>query len=662
MLTIEETAINTVRFLAVDAVEKANSGHPGLPMGGAPMAYTLWSRFMKHSPSNPTWLNRDRFVLSAGHGSMLLYALLHLFGYGLSLEELQQFRQWESKTPGHPEFGHTVGVETTTGPLGQGFANAVGMAIAEKRLAAEFNEPDFDIVNHYTYVYSGDGCMMEGVTSEAASLAGHLELGRLICLYDDNEITIDGSTKVAFTEDVGKRFESYGWHVQRVADGTDIEAISQAIAVAQKETTHPSLIMVRTAIGYGSPNKQGLADAHGAPLGKAEVALTKENLGWPVEPAFYVPTEVIEHFNTLAKKLHTEKTAWDSLFAVYQEKYPHKAVALHVWHNLDIPAELEADESLWKYDKPMATRAASGQIMQLLAKYIPNLVGGSADLNASTKTYLKGKGDFQATTPQGNNIFFGVREHAMGSIASGLALHGGLRPYASTFFVFLDYMKPPVRLAALMGLPVIYVFTHDSICVGEDGPTHQPIEHLANLRSIPNMHVVRPADGRETAAAWLAALKRTDGPTALILTRQDLPQLAGSGSQAEKGAYILEREKGQVSDVILMASGSEVHLIIEAKRELWEQGIDARVVSIMSWELFLKQSSTYQEQVLPSTVKKRLAIEAGHSMGWQRFVGSEGAMICIDHFGASAPGEVLMEKFGFTKENVIRRTLQLLGR
>ncbi|NLM51772.1 MAG: transketolase [Firmicutes bacterium] len=662
MKAIEQKAINTIRMLAVDAIEKAKSGHPGLPMGGAPMAYTLWTRCMQHSPSDPQWPNRDRFVLSAGHGSMLLYALLHLFGYGLTLDDLKAFRQWGSLTPGHPEYGHTVGVETTTGPLGQGFANAVGMAIAEARLAAEFNKPGFEIVHHYTYVYCGDGCLMEGVSAEAASLAGHLKLGRLICLYDDNQITIDGSTEITFTEDVAKRFEAYGWHVLKVKDGNDIEEIALAIEKAKQETERPSLIMVRTAIGYGSPNKQGSAAVHGAPLGAEEVKLTKENLGWPTEPDFYVPAEVREHFAAITAQLEKKKAQWDELFAQYRREYPEAAAAWDAWHAGDIPAEVEEDKSLWQFAKPLATRAASGQVMQIIAKYLSNLMGGSADLNASTNTYLKGLGDFQADNRKGNNLFFGVREHAMGSIANGMALHGGLRPFVSTFFVFVDYMKPPVRLAALMGLPVIYVFTHDSIGVGEDGPTHQPIEQLAGLRSTPNLHVFRPADGRETAAAWLAALKRKDGPTAIILTRQTLPQLEGTGVEAAKGAYVLAAEKGEVPDLILIATGSEVQLALQAQKVLAEKDIDARVVSMPSWELFKAQPAAYRQKVLPENVRKRIAIEAGHSMGWQQFTGDEGLIISIDHFGVSAPGEILMQEFGFTVENIVQKALALLQR
>lgn len=660
-MKIEEMAVNTIRFLAVDAVEAANSGHPGLPMGGASMAYVLWTRFLKHCPADPAWPDRDRFVLSAGHGSMLLYALLHLFGYDLSLDDLKNFRQWGSKTPGHPEYGHTPGVETTTGPLGQGFANAVGMAIAERRLAAEFNRPGFPVVDHYTYVYAGDGCMMEGVTAEAASLAGHLGLGRLICLYDDNRITIDGSTELSFTEDTGRRFEAYGWQVLKVADGNDQEAIAAAISEAKMEQSRPSLIMVRTEIGFGSPNKQGRAEAHGAPLGTEEVRLAKVNLGWPEEPTFYVPQEVREHFRGLERRLDLQRKDWELLLAAYRRKHPELAARFNAWLTGEIPEALAQDPSLWQYDKPAATRAISGQVMQVLASYLPNMMGGSADLNASTKTYLAGLGDFQAGSYKGNNIFFGVREHAMGAILNGLALHGGFRPFGSTFLVFFDYMKPAVRLAALMGLPVVYVFTHDSIGVGEDGPTHQPVEQLPNLRSIPNLHVLRPADGRETAAAWLEAIKRKDGPTALILTRQNLPQLPGTGPQAARGGYILGEDDAAEPDIILLASGSEVALALQARQRLAEKGIRARVVSMMSWELFSLQPAEYREQVLPARVRKRLAVEAAHPMGWERFTGAEGDVIGIDRFGASAPGEKLMEKFGLTVENVVKHALALLG-
>ncbi len=658
----DDLAVNAIRFLAVDAVEAANSGHPGLPMGGAAMAYTLWSRHLKHSPQHPDWPDRDRFVLSAGHGSMLLYALLHLFGYDLPLSELKNFRQWGSLTPGHPEYGHTVGVETTTGPLGQGFANAVGMAMAERRLAEEFNRPGFTVIDHYTYVYSGDGCMMEGVTSEAASLAGHLKLGRLICLYDDNHITIDGDTGLTFTEDVAQRFSAYGWQVLKVTDGNDIEAVSAALGEAKKDEGRPTLIMVRTEIGFGSPGKQGSAEAHGAPLGKDEVRLTKEKLGWPTDEAFHIPAELGPHFKSRKKEFAESKKSWDTLMSDYRAQFPREAASLASWYSDQLPVGLQEDKALFEFEKPVATRSASGQIMQILARYLPNLMGGSADLNASTKTYLKGLGDFQPDNYAANNIYFGVREHAMAAIASGLVLHGGIRSYASTFLVFFDYMKPAVRVAALMGLPVIYVFTHDSIGVGEDGPTHQPIEHLANLRSIPNLHMLRPADGRETAAAWLQAVVRTEGPTALVLSRQNLPQLPGSGMDATRGGYILSREsKKESPDVILLASGSEVSLIMEAKNVLEQKGIATRVVSMMSWELFDSQQKSYREEVLPRSCTKRLAVEAGLSMGWERYTGSEGRAICMDRFGASAPGEVLMEKFGFTVENIVSEALAILG-
>ena len=653
MKSIEEMAINTLRFLTVDAVEKAASGHPGLPMGGAAMTYALWSRFLKHDPLEPAWPDRDRFVLSAGHGSMLLYGLLHLYGYDLSLEEIKNFRQWGSKTPGHPEYRHTPGVETTTGPLGQGFANAVGMAVAEKRLAAEFNRSGFPVVDHYTYVYTGDGCMMEGITSEAASLAGHLKLGKLICLYDDNEITIDGKTNITFTEDVGTRFEAYGWQVIRVEDGNDVEKVARAISRAQAAQSRPSLIIVATTIGFGSPNKAGTAAAHGSPLGSKEAVLAKEKLGWPREPLFYIPAEVEEHFQELAQNGFASHRDWHNMMQAYQDKHPELAARYKEWQAGGIPAGLEKDSELWQFEKPVATRAASGQIMQVLSRHLPNMMGGSADLNASTKTYLEKLGDFQHDNPTGNNISFGVREHAMAAILSGLALHGGLRPFGSTFLVFFDYMKPAVRLAALMGLPIMYVFTHDSIGVGEDGPTHQPVEQLANLRSLPNLTVIRPADGRETTQAWLYALANTSGPTALILSRQNLPQLPGSGKEAARGGYILRRGHKEIPDIILLASGSEVSLILAAQEELAKEGISARVVSMMSWELFRKQDKEYREAVLPPQARKRLAVEAAHPMGWESFVGPEGRVLGMNSFGASAPGGVLMEKMGFTVDNIL---------
>ncbi len=662
MNKIEELAINTIRFLAVDAVEKANSGHPGLPMGGATMAYTLWSRFLKHCPECPDWPDRDRFVLAAGHGSMLLYALLHLSGYDLTLDDLKNFRQWGSKTPGHPEYPHTPGVETTTGPLGQGFGNAVGMAIAEKRLAAKFNQPGFPLVGHYTYVYSGDGCMMEGVTSEAASLAGHLGLGKLICLYDDNNITIDGRTDLAFTEDTGKRFEAYGWQVLRVAEGDRIEMIEEALAEARNEALRPTLIMVKTIIGHGSPNKADSAEAHGAPLGADEVLLTKKNLNWPLEPDFYVPGEVYSHFAELRETSITRKQEWDKQFSTYSREYPDLAEQWEEWHTGQVPEALVNDQRLWDFgEKAMATRSASGEIMQVIAEYLPNMMGGSADLNASTKTRLKRSEDFQADNPGGSNINFGVREHAMGAVMSGLSLHGGLRPFGSTFLVFFDYMKAPVRLAAMMGLPVIYVYTHDSVAVGEDGPTHQPVEHLANLRSIPNLHVLRPADGKETAAAWLHALQRRCGPSALILTRQNLPQLAGTGKEAFRGGYIVGHEKGEEPGLIIIASGSEVQLALEAKEQLEKDGRSVRVVSMISIELFMNQDKSYRDSVLPPAFKKRIIIEAALPMGWENIGGPKGIIIGIDDFGASAPGSIVMAKKGITVEAILDKAAQLLA-
>ena len=660
MSAIEEQSINTIRFLAVDAVEKANSGHPGLPMGGAAMAYALWTKFLKHDPSTPDWPNRDRFVLSAGHGSMLLYSLLHLFGYDLSMEEIKNFRQWGSKTAGHPEYRHAPGIETTTGPLGQGFGNAVGMAIAEQRLAAEFNREGYPVVDHYTYVYAGDGCMMEGITSEAASLAGHLKLGRLICLYDDNDITIDGRTDIAFTEDTGKRFEAYGWQVMKIEEGNRIELVSEAVAEAKEEENRPTLIMVKTKIGYGSPNKQGTADVHGAPLGEEEVIKTKKQLGWPEDKEFYIPEPVKKHFARLREKNMAQKEEWDVLFRDYRREYPEMAEQWDRWFSGQIPEKLAEDPRLMQFeDKSLATRAASGQVMQVLAEYLPNMIGGSADLNASTKTRLKAFADFQADNRSGSNIHFGVREHAMGAALSGLCLHGGLRPFGSTFLVFFDYMKPAVRLAAMMQLPVTYVYTHDSVAVGEDGPTHQPIEHISNLRSIPHLHVLRPADGVETAAAWLHILQRRCGPSALILSRQKLPQLPNSGKGALKGGYVISSEDGEKPELIIIASGSEVAPAIEAQNKLQQEGRSVRVVSMICRELFQAQEERYREEVLPAAVKKRLVVEAALPMGWEDIAGPEGAVIGLDDFGASAPGDIVLEKRGICADNIYKRALEL---
>lgn len=663
MSNIDQLAINTIRVLSAEAVEKAKSGHPGMPMGAAPMAYTLWAKVMKHNPADPKWVDRDRFVLSAGHASMLLYSLLHLFGYDLSMEEIKNFRQWNSKTPGHPEYGHTAGVEVTTGPLGQGISSAVGMAMAEAHLAAKFNRPGHKIVDHYTYVLSGDGCLMEGIASEAASLAGTLKLGKLIVLYDSNKITIEGSTDLAFTEDVGKRFEAYNWQVLEVEDGNDIDAIQAAIEEAKKEAEKPSLIIIRTEIGYGCPAKQGKASAHGEPLGEENLLEAKKFLGYNTEEAFYVADEVRDHMKTIMEKGKRAQEEWNKLWESYKKNYPELAEEWEAWHNPELQADLLNDESYWTFDdKPTATRSSSGEVLNRLAKIIPNLIGGSADLAPSNKSVMKDRGVFSAEDYSGSNIHFGIREHAMAAIANGMSVHGGVRPYVATFFVFTDYMKAAMRLSALMKQPVIYILTHDSIGVGEDGPTHQPIEHLAAIRSIPNFTVIRPADSRETAAAYLAALTRSDSPTALVLTRQNLPQLERTGPDALKGAYILSDSEKGTPDIILMASGSEVQLIVEAQKVLKEKGVDARVVSMPSWELFEEQSEEYKEKVLPKNVRARLAVEAGSSFGWHKYVGLDGDTITRDDFGASAPADILFKEFGFTVENVVERALKVLGK
>ena len=661
MTTIEQKCINTIRILSAEAVQKANSGHPGLPMGAAAIAYTLWTRHLKHNPSNPLWVDRDRFVLSAGHGSMLIYSLLHLFGYGLEIDDLKDFRQWGSKTPGHPEYGHTIGVETTTGPLGQGIANGVGMAMAEAHLAAKFNRPGHKIVDHYTYVLAGDGCMMEGVASEAASLAGTLKLGKLIVLYDSNSITIEGNTDIAFREDVGKRFEAYGWHVVMVEDGNDIESISHKIDEAKYETGKPSLIIVKTQIGYGCPEKQGSPSAHGEPLGVENIRLTKEFLGCEDFSSFHVPEDVISHMKETRKKLEQEEKEWSMNWETYKKDYPELAEEWKQWHDSKLSIDLLNCEDIWKFDdKPEATRSSSGEVLNRLVGLIPNLIGGSADLAPSTKTLMKGRGDFSAENYEGANLHFGVREHAMAAISNGMAVHGGLRIYNSTFFVFSDYMKPGMRLSALMGLPVIYILTHDSIGVGEDGPTHQPIEQLAALRSIPNFTVFRPADKKETAAGWCAALNRKDGPTALVLSRQNLLQFEETGKEAVKGAYILKDTDKDIPDIILMASGSEVGLIYSAAEKLKQKGIAARVVSMPSWELFEKQTDEYKNSVLPNKVRVRLAIEAGSSFGWHKYIGLDGDVLSIDTFGNSAPADILFKKFGFTLEQVVDKAVALL--
>jgi transketolase len=662
---IYQLCINTIRTLAMDGVQKAHSGHPGMPMGMADVAYILWTRFLKHNPKDPKWPDRDRFVLSAGHGSMLLYSLLYLTGYDLTLEDLMAFRQWGSRTPGHPEYGLTPGVETTTGPLGQGFANGVGMAIAERFLAATFNRPGFPIFDHYTYAIVSDGDLMEGISHEAASLAGHLGLGKLIYLYDDNDISIEGSTDITFTEDVAARFRAYGWHVQRV-NGYDLKAITAAIRAARRETARPSLIICRTHIAYGSPNKQDDASAHGEPLGEEEVRRTKEALGWPPDAQFWVPPEALPVFRRAVEEGAAAQACWQALFAEYTRQYPRETALLERLWAGELPDGWEETlPSFSPADGPMATRKASGIVLNALAAALPTLIGGSADLAPSNLTLLKGYDDFQKETPAGRNLRFGVREHAMGGILNGMALHGGLIPYGGTFLVFSDYMRPAVRLAAMMHLPVVYVWTHDSLWIGEDGPTHQPVEHLAALRAIPNLTLIRPCDAGETAEAWRAALRRRDGPTALVLTRQNLPildrsQVAGAQNLA-RGAYVLRDAPEGNPDLVLIASGSEVHLALAAQEGLAEQGIRARVVSMPSWELFDAQPPEYRAAVLPPTVPK-LAIEAAVPLGWERYVGPDGAVIGIHRFGASAPYQVLMEKFGFTPQAVIAQALEKWGR
>ena len=682
MKTIDELCVNTIRMLAVDMVQEANSGHPGMPMGAAPMAHVLWTRFLKHHPQNPLWPDRDRFVLSAGHGSALLYSLLHLTGYDLPLEEIKRFRQWGSKTPGHPEHNETPGVESTTGPLGQGFPNGVGMAIAERHLAARFNRPGFEIVDHYTYGIVSDGDLMEGVASEAASLAGHLNLGKLIYLYDNNQITLAGEARLTFTEEVLKRFEAYGWYVQSIQDGNDMDAISKAIAAAQKETAQPSLISVRTHIGYGSPQKQDTFEVHGAPLGPEEVAATKKNLGWPVEPKFYIPDEAFRQFRKALDQGAKVEKEWQSKRESYGKAYPE---LLKEWDRLmssKPPGGWDKGIPIFSPDpKGVATRSAGGQVMNAIGPRLSCLIGGSADLNPSTNTALKGLGNFQPPQSGGQevqgavpgpwgyggaNIAFGVREHAMGSILNGVALHGGLIPYGSTFLVFSDYMRPAIRLASLMKLHVIYVFTHDSIALGEDGPTHQPIEHLSSLRAIPGLTVIRPADANETTEAWKVAVEHQRGPVALIMTRQVVPVIDRSkyspASGVCKGAYILADSGETKPEIILIATGSEVHPALEAYEKARAEGIKARVVNMASWELFEQQPENYRSEVLPPQNRKRISIEAGSTHGWHKYIGLDGDAIGIDHFGASAPGKVLLEKFGFTSENILNRIKALLVR
>jgi transketolase len=678
----ETLSINTIRMLSVDAVQKANSGHPGAPMGLAPAAYILWTRFLKHNPHNPSWPDRDRFVLSAGHGSMLLYSMLFLTGYDLPLDQIKQFRQWGSRTPGHPERGHTPGVETTTGPLGQGFGNGVGMAIAEAHLAARYNRPGFDVINHFTYGIVSDGDLMEGVASEAASLAGHLKLGKLIYLYDNNRISLAGAADLSFTEDCAKRFDAYGWHTVSVADGNDVGAIERALGAARAETSRPSLVLLRTHIGFGSPGKQDTFEAHGSPLGEAEVRATKEKLGWPLEPTFFLPDDALAHFREAVGKGQKSEAGWKECFSAYTEKFPELAKDFEQTMSDALPVDWAAAIPSFPADaKGVATRTASGKVLAALATQLPTLIGGSADLNPSTFTVLPKLGDFES--PQravadkqgaaggewsyaGRNLHFGVREHGMGAALNGMAAHGGIIPFGSTFLIFSDYLRPSIRLAALMGLGVIYVFTHDSIGVGEDGPTHQPVEQLAALRAIPRLIVLRPGDANETAVAWRVAIENRACPVALVLTRQNLPTLDrgqfAPADELRKGAYILADAPGGKPDIILIGTGSEVSLAVAAREKLVDQKVQARVVSMPSWELFDQQPQAYREAVLPKSVRARLAVEAALSQGWHRYVGDDGDVVAVDRFGASAPGNVVMEKLGFTVSHVVERATALLGK
>lgn len=661
-MNINQKAVNALRILSADQVQKANSGHPGLPLGAAPIAYSLWANNMNHNPKNPNWENRDRFILSAGHGSSLLYSLLHMFGYGLSLEDLKSFRQFGSLTPGHPEYKHTAGVESTTGPLGAGVSTAVGMAMAEAHLAAKFNKDGYPIVDHYTYALTGDGCLMEGVAYEALSLAGTLKLDKLIVLYDSNRITIEGDTDLAFTEDVAARFEAFGYHVQLVEDGNDLDALNAATAKAKADKERPSLIICKTQIGYGCPAKVGKASAHGEPLGEDNIVELRKFLGWENQTAFEVDAEIYDHYKALAEEGAKKEEAWKAMFAEYATKYPEDA---RLWDEYfakpDVQKIIDSEEYWAHEDKAMATRAVSGDIINKLKDVYPNLVGGSADLAPSNKTEMKGQGYFSATDRSGRNIHFGVREMAMTAITNGIYLHGGLNPYCATFFVFSDFMKPMIRLSSLMGLPVTFVLTHDSIGVGEDGPTHEPIEQLAMLRSIPNLNVFRPADYTETAVAWASAIGSEATPTAIVLTRQNLPQLEGSSKEAFKGGYILaEATNKDKIDLIIMASGSEVELALGAKEELEKEGKSVRVVSVPCMDIFETQSPEYIEEVLPSAVRTRLAVEAANPMPWYKYIGLDGDVVAMNSFGASAPAKVLFDHFGFTVANVVDKAKALV--
>ncbi|PYI52971.1 transketolase [Paenibacillus flagellatus] len=665
--SIDRLAIDTIRTLSIDAVQKANSGHPGMPMGAAPMGYALYARLMKHNPSNPEWIDRDRFVLSAGHGSMLLYSLLHLTGYDLPLEELQNFRQWGSKTPGHPEYGHTPGVDATTGPLGQGFASAVGMAMAEAHMAAVYNRGDYHIIDHHTYVICGDGDLMEGISGEAASLAGHLQLGKLIVLYDSNDISLDGELNLSFSENVKARFEGYNWHYVRVEDGNDLAEIERAVRAAQQDP-RPSLIEVKTVIGYGSPNKAGKgghAGPHGSPLGVEEVALTKKAYEWPEDQHFHVPSEVAAHFAEVKKQGEQAEAAWNDMFAQYEKAYPDLAKQFKTAVAGELPEGWDADLPTYSpADKGIGTRNASGNAINAFASKVPSFIGGSADLESSTMTHMKGLGQFTRNDYSGRNVYFGVREFAMGAALNGMALHKGVKPYGGTFFVFSDYLRPAVRLAAIMDLPVTYVLTHDSIGVGEDGPTHEPIEQLAALRIIPNMTVIRPADANETTQAWRFALENKNGPVALVLTRQAVPNLEGTAQLARegvaRGAYVVSEAAGGEAQAIILATGSEVSLAVEAQKKLAEEGVRVRVVSVPSWELFEKQPQSYKDSVLLPNVKARLAVEMAYPLGWEKYVGDGGAILGIDKFGASAPANKIIAEYGFTVDNVAAKVKALL--
>jgi transketolase len=661
---LENRAINSIRFLAVDAVQKANSGHPGLPMGAAAMAYTLWTRHLRFNPANPKWPGRDRFILSGGHGSALLYALLYLTGYDLSLEQVKNFRQWGSLTPGHPEYGLTPGVEVTTGPLGQGFANGVGMAIAATHLAAEYNRPGFDVINHFVYAIVTDGDLMEGISSEAASLAGHFGLGKLIYLYDDNHISIDGSTDLAFTEDRASRFEAYGWHVQKVSDGNDTSAIDQAIHTA-KQDPRPSLIACRTHIGYGLPTRQDTEKAHGEPPGQEELDGAKRNLGWPLEPKFYVPKDVLAFYRKAVERGEILENNWNIQLEKYRTQYPQLASELERRLKGELPKDWHKDLPIFPADaKGMATRAASGKVINALAVNLPELIGGSADLTPSNDTWIKSSTDFQSKTPEGRNFHFGVREHAMGGEINGMAVHGGVILFGGTFLIFSDYMRPAIRLSALSHYPSIWLYTHDSIGLGEDGPTHQPVEQLASLRAMPNLVVIRPADANEVTEAWKVAISRRDGPTALILTRQALPVLDRTiyspADGLKKGAYVLADLGDDDPEIILMASGSEVSLITVAAERMASEGVNVRLVSFPSWELFTKQDEAYRLQVMPPEIKNRLSVEAGVAQGWERWVGDRGESISVERYGASAPYKTIFAHYGLTVDNVIQRAYQLI--